>query len=192
MRKAETTRKTGETEITAMLGLDGTGVRSVDTGIGFLDHMLTLFACHGGIDLRVKAVGDLRVDGHHTTEDVGIVLGKLFAEAVGDKKGIVRYAAVYVPMDESLARVVIDVSGRPYLKFNAVLTGKIGDFDAELVQEFFRAFVFNAGLTVHVDVLDGFNKHHIAEAIFKAFARALKQAVRVVGTEIPSSKGMLE
>ena len=192
MRKAEMTRKTAETEVTALLGLDGTGVRSVETGIGFLDHMLTLFACHGGFDLRVKATGDLQVDGHHTTEDVGIVLGKLFAEAIGDKKGIARYATFYVPMDESLARVVIDVSGRPYLKFNAALSGKIGDFDAELVQEFFRAFAFNAGLTVHIDVLDGFNKHHIAEAIFKAFAHALREAVRITGTEVPSSKGVLE
>lgn len=192
MRKAEMTRKTAETEVTALLGLDGTGVRSVETGIGFLDHMLTLFACHGGFDLRVKATGDLQVDGHHTTEDVGIVLGKLFAEAIGDKKGIARYATFYVPMDESLARVVIDVSGRPYLKFNAALSGKIGDFDAELVQEFFRSFVFNAGLTVHIDVLDGFNKHHIAEAIFKAFAHALREAVRITGTEVPSSKGVLE
>ena len=192
MRQGKEVRKTNETDVSVTLYLDGTGQRDIDTGIGFLDHMLELFAWHGRFDLTVRCKGDLRVDGHHTTEDIGIVLGKLIARLLGDKKGIERYAAAYVPMDESLARVVVDVSGRPYLKFNGDLRGRIGDYDGELTEEFFRAVAFNAGLTLHVDILDGYNRHHMTEAVFKAFARALKSAVAVTGTAVPSSKGVLE
>ena len=163
MRKAKLNRKTKETDIALELDLDGTGACSVNTGVGFLDHMLELFACHGAFDVTL-----------------------------GDKKGIERYAVSFVPMDESLARVVIDVSGRPYLAYNAPMTGSIGTYDAQLNEEFFRALAFNAGLTVHIDILAGSNKHHMTEAIFKAFARALRAAIRVTGTAIPSSKGVLE
>ncbi len=191
MRKGQLKRKTGETDIEITLDLDGTGKRSVQTGIGFFDHMLELFACHGGFDLDVKCKGDLNVDGHHTVEDVGIVLGKLIAKLLGDKKGIERYGWAYVPMDESLARAVVDISGRPFLKFGGNLDGKIGDFDCELAEEFFRAVAVNAGVTLHIDILDGYNRHHKVEAVFKAFARALKTAVRITGDSVPSSKGVL-
>lgn len=192
MRKVKLSRKTKETDIALELNLDGTGVYSVDTGVGFLDHMLELFACHGAFDITVRCVGDTKVDDHHSVEDIAIVLGKAIAQALGDKKGIERYAVSFVPMDESLARVVIDVSGRPYLAYNAPMIGSIGTYDAQLNEEFFRALTFNAGLTVHIDVLAGGNKHHMTEAIFKAFARALRAAIRVTGAAIPSSKGVLE
>lgn len=192
MRTATIQRKTKETDITLTVDLDGSGKCAVDTGVGFLNHMLELFACHGRFDLQVKCVGDTAVDDHHSVEDVGIVLGKAIAQALGDKAGIERYACFYVPMDESLARVVLDVSGRPYLDYQVPLSGMIGRYDAQLNEEFFRALVFNAGLTAHVDLLKGQNKHHISEAVFKAFARALSAAVRVTGNEIPSSKGVLE
>ena len=192
MRKAKLNRKTKETDIALELDLDGTGVCSVNTGVGFLDHMLELFACHGAFDVTLRCVGDTKVDDHHSVEDIAIVLGKAIAQALGDKKGIERYAVSFVPMDESLARVVIDVSGRPYLAYNAPMAGSIGTYDAQLNEEFFRALTFNAGLTVHIDILAGSNKHHMTEAIFKAFARALRAAIRVTGTAIPSSKGVLE
>ncbi len=192
MRKGAKERTTRETKITVSLDLDGTGKNSIDTGVGFFDHMLELFACHGKFDLSVKCDGDTKVDAHHSVEDIGIVMGKLFYELLGDKKGIERYATVYVPMDESLARSVVDISGRPFLSFNAELKGKIGEFDAELTEEFFRAFCTYGLITAHIDVIRGSNLHHMAEAAFKSFARALSAAVKITGTEIPSSKGSLE
>lgn len=192
MRKGNKSRKTKETDINVSLCVDGSGKSSIDTGIGFLDHMLELFAYHGKFDLSVQCAGDIKVDGHHSVEDIGITMGKLFNELLADKCGINRYACAYVPMDESLARCVVDISGRPYLVFNAEFTGKIGDFDSELVEEFFRAFVTYSLMTVHIDLLRGNNAHHKAEAIFKAFGRALSDAARIGGKEVPSSKGLLE
>ena len=191
MRSVQLSRKTNETDITLALNLDGTGAAKTDTGVGFLDHMLTLLARHGGVDLTVTCKGDLYVDAHHTTEDVGIVLGKAIAQALGDKAGIARYASEFVPMDEALVAAHLDVSGRPYLANNINLQGSIGNFDCELVEEFFRAVCTNAGLTLHLRMLDGVNRHHIIEAAFKAFGRALGAAVKVVGTQIPSTKGVL-
>lgn len=193
MRKSQIERNTKETQIALSLNLDGAGKYNIDTGIGFFDHMMTLFACHSGFDLSVKCHGDVRVDGHHSVEDIGIVLGKAIAQALGDKVGIKRYASVTIPMDESLATVTVDISGRQFLVFNAEgMRGKVGDFDIELVEEFFRAVANCAGLTLHVNLHYGSNGHHKIEAIFKAFARALKEATAVVGDKIPSSKGMLE
>lgn len=191
MRTAEITRKTKETDITLKLDLDG-GNADISTGIGFFDHMLTAFAVHGGMGLTVKAVGDLQVDGHHTVEDVGIVLGKAFREALGDMKGIARYGTAFIPMDEALGFASIDISGRPFLVFNAEFSDdKIGDFDACLAEEFFRAFAFNAGVTLHLKCEYGKNDHHIAEALFKAAAHAVKAAKAVYGSEILSTKGVL-
>lgn len=191
MRTAEITRKTKETDITVRLDLDG-GNADISTGIGFFDHMLTAFAVHGGIGLTVKAVGDLQVDGHHTVEDVGIVLGKAFREALGDMKGIARYGTAFIPMDEALGFASIDISGRPFLVFNAEFSDdKIGDFDACLAEEFFRAFAFNTGVTLHLKCEYGKNGHHIAEALFKAAAHAIKVAKTVSGSEILSTKGVL-
>lgn len=191
MRTAEITRKTKETDITVRLDLDG-GNADISTGIGFFDHMLTAFAVHGGMGLTVKAVGDLQVDGHHTVEDVGIVLGKAFREALGDMKGIARYGTAFIPMDEALGFASIDISGRPFLVFNAEFSDdKIGDFDVCLAEEFFRAFAFNAGVTLHLKCEYGKNGHHIAEAIFKAAAHAIKEAKTVSGNEILSTKGVL-
>ncbi len=191
MRTAEITRKTKETDITVRLDLDG-GNADISTGIGFFDHMLTAFAVHGGMGLTVKAVGDLQVDGHHTVEDVGIVLGKAFREALGDMKGIARYGTAFIPMDEALGFASIDISGRPFLVFNAEFSDdKIGDFDACLAEEFFRAFAFNAGVTLHLKCEYGKNGHHIAEALFKAAAHAIKEAKTVSGNEILSTKGVL-
>ncbi|MDD4316770.1 MAG: imidazoleglycerol-phosphate dehydratase HisB [Clostridia bacterium] len=194
MRTAGQNRKTNETDIALELCLDGTGSHSIDTGIGFFDHMLTLFAVHGNFDLRLKCTGDINVDGHHTVEDIGIILGRCIAAALGDKKGIQRYAAVSIPMDESLASVCIDVSGRPYFVYNAPRLSNAfsSDFDYQLVEEFFRAVATNGGLTLHINLLYGGNYHHMAESIFKAFARALKEAVKIVGDSIPSSKGVLD
>jgi imidazoleglycerol-phosphate dehydratase len=193
MRTSTLTRKTNETDIAASLNLDGTGVYAIDTGIGFLDHMLALFAVHGKFDLTLSCKGDLKTDGHHSVEDIGIVLGKLLTQLLGDKRGIARYAAQFIPMDEALVRCVIDVSGRPYLAYDVPCpTQKVGDFDSELAEEFFRAVSTYGLLTLHLDLLAGSNTHHIIEAAFKAFARALKGAVTVVGGDIPSSKGMLE
>jgi imidazoleglycerol-phosphate dehydratase len=194
-RTAEVSRNTAETRITVRLNLDGTGQSSLHTGIGFFDHMLEQIARHGLIDLEVHAEGDLHIDGHHTVEDVGITIGQAFARAVGDKKGIRRYGHAYVPLDEALSRVVIDLSGRPGLVLNIPFTsGMIGAFDTQLTHEFFQGFVNHAGVTLHIDNLRGVNAHHQCETVFKAFARALRAAVerdpRSAGT-IPSTKGSL-
>ena len=187
-------RKTAETQVTMKLNLDGEGKCEIDTGIGFLDHMLTLFAKHGFMDLAVKAKGDLEVDSHHTAEDIGIVLGEALKEALGDKAGIHRYGNCFIPMDEALAQVCLDFSGRPFLVFGADIPKiKLGNYETEMTEEFFRAIAMNCGLTLHIRVLYGSNVHHIIEAIFKAFARAMAQAVaidpRVKG--VMSSKGVL-
>ena len=192
MRTEKVTRKTKETDITAEINLDGRGSVEIDTGIGFFFHMLTAFAVHGGFDLKLRCRGDLEVDGHHSVEDIGIVLGKLLAGALGDKKGIARFACEYVPMDDALARSVLDISGRPYLVYNAGhLTGYIGTYDADLTEEFFRAVCSNAMITLHIDLLRGANTHHMCEAIFKSFGRALGAASRIVSDKVLSSKGSL-
>lgn len=193
-RRATIVRQTKETKVNVTLDVDGSGESEINTGIGFFDHMLTLFAKHGLFALGVKAEGDLIIDGHHTAEDVGIVIGQAFSQASGDKYGIRRYGHSYVPMDEALALVVVDFSGRPYLSFEAELGfGRVGGFDIELVEEFLRAFAVNAGLTLHVRVLAGKNRHHIIEAVFKALGRAVAESLtmdpRVQG--IPSSKGCI-
>ena len=191
MRKAEISRKTKETVISASLNLDGGEVK-IKTGIGFLDHMLTALGVHGGFGLTLAAKGDLEVDGHHTAEDVGIVLGKAFGEALGDKGGIVRYGSAFIPMDESLGFCAVDISGRPFLVFNAEFTNeKIGELDTCLIEEFMRAFAFNAGITLHLRCEYGKNDHHKAEALFKALAYALKTATRQNSGEIVSTKGVL-
>lgn len=190
-REAIITRKTKETDITASLKLDGGEVK-IDTGIGFLDHMLTALGVHGGFGLTLEAKGDLYVDGHHTAEDVGIVLGKAFCEALGDKGGIVRYGSAFIPMDEALGFCAVDISGRPFLVFNAeFMNEKIGELDTCLIEEFMRAFAFNAGITLHLRCEYGKNDHHKAEALFKALAYALKTAVKQNSGEIVSTKGML-
>lgn len=195
MRKATIKRKTKETDIEVSVNLDGTGVSSAATGIGFFDHMLDLLARHSRIDIVVKANGDLHVDHHHTTEDVGIALGQAIKQALGDMKGITRYAGVHMPMDETLSRVVIDISGRPVLVFKVDFTrDKIGEFDTDLVREWFQAFAMNAGITLHVETLYGENGHHIAESCFKGLARALRTAVAIdpkAAGEVPSTKGSL-
>jgi len=194
-RVAELARKTKETDLHVRVNLDGAGEASVKTGIGFFDHMLEAFARHGLIDLTLEARGDLHVDGHHTVEDTGIVLGQAIAEALGDRSGIRRYADAMVPLDEALVRCVLDVSGRPYLSYQIDIAKwqMLGDYDVFLTPEFFRALVLNAGFTVHLDLIRGDNPHHIVEAAFKAFARALDAATtidpRVKG--IPSTKGKL-
>ena len=193
-RTATLKRTTKETDIEISFDIDGAGEANVGSGIGFFDHMLILFAKHGLFSLTVKAQGDLVIDGHHTVEDIGIVLGQALAKAAGDKAGIRRYGHVYVPMDEALVLVVVDFSGRPFLAFDAELgQGRIGEFDVELTEEFLRAVAVNAGLTLHVKLLAGKNRHHMVEAIFKALGRALSQSLerdpRVQG--VPSSKGML-
>ena len=194
-RTAEVERKTAETHITVKLNLDGTGLSSLQTGIGFFDHMLDQIARHAMLDLDVQAVGDLHVDGHHTVEDVGIALGQAVHQAVGDKKGIRRYGHAYVPLDEALSRAVIDFSGRPGLVMNLPFkSGMIGTFDSQLTHEFFQGFVNHAFVTLHIDNLRGENAHHQAETVFKAFARALRSALepdpRSAGT-VPSTKGTL-
>lgn len=194
MRTADITRKTAETDIQLSLNLDGTGQADISTGVGFLDHMLTHIARHGLFDLRVKAVGDLHIDFHHTTEDVGIALGTALAKALGDKAGIRRFGSASAPMDESLANVAADLSGRAFLVFNVRFTApKIGEFDTELVEEFFRAFAGNAKMNLHINVPYGTNSHHIAEAVFKGVAKALADAVRIDPRErgVPSTKGTL-
>ena len=195
MRKGAVKRTTKETDIDVSVDLDGTGVSKIETGIGFLDHMLDLLARHSRMDIAVKAKGDLHIDFHHTTEDVGIVLGQAVAKALGDKQGITRYADVHLPMDEALSRVAIDVSGRPMLVFKVkFVRDKIGTFDTELVNEWFQAFAMNAGLTLHVETLYGTNDHHISESCFKALARALRAAFAIdprAANEIPSTKGSL-
>ncbi|MBR1169764.1 imidazoleglycerol-phosphate dehydratase HisB [Bradyrhizobium sp. DASA03005] len=195
MRTATIKRKTKETDIEVSVNLDGTGVANIATGIGFFDHMLDLLARHSRIDLTVKAVGDLHIDYHHTTEDTGIALGQAVKQALGNMAGITRYAGVHMPMDETLTRVVIDISGRPFLVFKADFPrAKIGEFDTELVREWFQAFAINAGVTLHVETLYGDNSHHIAESCFKGLARALRTAVAIdpkAAGEIPSTKGSL-
>ena len=192
MRTATITRQTSETNITLSLNLDG-GKAEISTGIGFFDHMLNSLAVHSGFGLSVMAKGDLNVDGHHTVEDVGIVLGQAMAKALGDKKGIKRFASAMAPMDECLALAVVDVSGRPFFVFDApdLSLAKVGEFDASLTEEFFRALAFNAGITLHMKVAYGTNAHHMIEALFKALALTLKDAVRIIGDNIPSSKGVL-
>ncbi len=194
-RTAAVTRKTAETDIAVSLNLDGTGAAQLASGIGFLDHMLEQIARHGLIDLNVQCQGDLHIDGHHTVEDIGIALGQAVAQAVGDKKGICRYGHAYVPLDEALSRVVIDLSGRPGLSFHVPFTSAmIGALDTQLVQEFFQGFVNHAGVTLHIDNLRGINAHHQCETVFKAFGRALRMALahdpRSSGV-IPSTKGCL-
>ncbi|MBQ1546470.1 MAG: imidazoleglycerol-phosphate dehydratase HisB [Clostridia bacterium] len=195
MRKSEQNRTTAETKISLTLDLDGSGKSEIDTGVGFLDHMLTLFAKHGRFDLDVKCSGDTYVDDHHSVEDIGICLGSAFAEALGDMRGIQRYANIILPMDESLILCAVDISGRAYLGFEAEFTSeKIGTFDTELVEEFFAAFVRTSRMTLHIRQLAGKNSHHIAEGMFKAFARTMKAAVAVdekYADEIPSTKGVL-
>ena len=195
MRAASVTRRTAETDVAVSLTLEGSGQASVATGVGFLDHMLELFARHALFDIEIKVTGDLHVDQHHTTEDTGIALGQALAQALGDKKGIARYAAIHLPMDEALTRVALDVSGRAFLVFRVVFpTERIGGFDTELVREFFQAFTMNAGLTLHVETLYGHNSHHIAESCFKGLARGLRGAVAHdarEGDRVPSTKGAL-
>jgi imidazoleglycerol-phosphate dehydratase len=180
MRKAAVKRKTKETDVEVEVDLDGTGRSSIATGIGFLDHMLDLLARHSRIDITVKAKGDTHIDDHHTAEDTGIALGQAVKQALGDMKGITRYADVNVPMDEALTRVAIDISGRPFLVFKAeFVRDKVGQFDTELVQEWFQAFAMNSGITLHVETLYGSNDHHIAESCFKGLARALRAALAI-------------
>ena len=195
-RRAEISRETSETAITVALGLDGEGRADIATGIGFLDHMLTALARHGLFDLKVRAKGDLHIDFHHTTEDVGIVIGQCLRQALGDKRGIRRYGAAVIPMDDALAEAAVDISGRPFLAWSVTFAQpKIGEMDTELFEEFFRALAFNAGITLHVTQKAGTNAHHVAEACFKALARALREAVepdpRAISA-IPSTKGVLE
>jgi len=192
VRKESLTRKTLETDIVMSWNLDGTGVSNIDTGLGFFDHMLLSFAKHGGFDLEIVCKGDLKVDGHHTVEDVGIVLGQLFTRCIGDKRGIQRFGTAFTPMDEALASCSLDISGRPYLVYQAPCPqAKAGDFESCLAEEFFRAFAMNAQITLHINLLYGQNTHHILEAIFKSFGRALKDGVKVVGSDVPSTKGCL-
>lgn len=193
MRTCEISRKTAETDITLVLNLDGTGKSSIDTGCGFLNHMLTLFAAHGKFDLTVKCVGDTDVDDHHSAEDIGIVLGQAFREALGDKRGITRYGSFLLPMDEALIMTAVDISGRSCLCYGLEIpTEKIGTFDTELVEEFFLAFTRNCPMSLHIRQLAGKNAHHIVEGTFKSFARSLKAAVAPDGTnDIPSTKGVL-
>ncbi len=195
MRKSVITRKTNETDISLSLCLDGTGKSEINTGIGFLDHMLDLFAKHGRMDLSVTCTGDTFVDFHHSAEDIGIVLGQAFKEAVGDKKGIKRYGNMILPMDETLILASLDISGRAFLKYGLEIpTEKVGEMDTELIEEFFISFVRNADITLHIKQLDGTNSHHIIEGAFKAVARAIREAVSIdenAKDEIPSSKGLL-
>jgi len=184
-----------ETRVEAEITLEGSGVSQIDTGIGFFDHMLELFTLHGGFDIHLSCNGDLEVDGHHTVEDTGIVLGKAFAKALGERKDIARYGTFFVPMDESLAMVCIDIGGRPFLYYQTPdLAGRVGQFDTQLAEEFFRAFSNSCGIGIHVRVLYGRNTHHMLEAVFKAFGRAMKQAVTITGNtgQVPSTKGVMD
>lgn len=196
MRKVEINRKTAETDISLSLNLDGSGVSNIETGCGFMDHMLTLFASHGSFDLNVSCKGDIQVDDHHSVEDIGICLGMAFAKAVGDCKGIKRYGSMILPMDEALLLCAVDVSGRDVLAYELEIpTEKVGTFDTELVEEFFTAFTRHAGVTLHIRQFAGKNSHHIIEGAFKAFARALRAAVEIDAIKadrIPSTKGVLK
>ena len=195
MRQTEINRKTKETDIFLRLDLDGTGVSDIDTGVGFLDHMLTLFSKHGRFDLTVRCKGDTEVDFHHTTEDIGIALGTAFSEALGEKRGVCRYGSMILPMDEALILTAVDLSGRDFLAYDlAIPTEKVGDFDTELVKEFWLGFVRNSDITMHIRQLAGENSHHIIEGAFKSVARSLKEAVAIdkdCAGEIPSTKGVL-
>ena len=195
MRESLVERKTGETDIRVELALDGTGKYEIDTGIGFLDHMLELFARHGRFDLKVQCNGDTRVDDHHSTEDIGIALGQAFDKALGDKKGIIRYGSMLLPMDESLVLSAVDLSGRGFLAYElAIPTEKVGTFDTELTEEFFRAFATNARCTLHIRQMAGKNSHDIIEAAFKSVARSLRAAAKIdaeAADEVPSTKGVL-
>lgn len=195
MRQADVSRNTLETRIRVAINLDGTGVAKLATGVGFFDHMLDQIARHGMMDITIEAVGDLHIDAHHTVEDVGIAFGQALAKALGDKKGLCRYGHAYVPLDEAMSRVVVDLSGRPGLVFNVPFTrAAIGEFDVDLIHEFFQGMVNHAGITLHIDNLRGVNAHHQAETVFKAFARALRMAVEVdarAAGAIPSTKGAL-
>lgn len=195
MRTAEIKRTTAETDISLKINLDGKGESKIDTGVGFLDHMLTLFARHGRFDLKLSCKGDLDVDAHHTTEDIGIALGKVFSDALSDKRGIKRYGSTILPMDETLILTAADISGRSYLNYDLhIPTEKVGDFDTELIEEFWLGFVKNADITLHIKQLEGKNSHHIIEGTFKSVARTFKEAVRIdeeFKDEIPSTKGVL-
>jgi len=195
MRRANVKRLTRETDVTVTVNIDGTGTSSILTGIGFFDHMLDQLARHSLIDMDIEAKGDLHIDEHHTVEDVGITLGQTLRKAMGDLRGITRYSDVCLPMDETLTRAAIDVSGRPFLIFNVTFaTNKIGTFDTELIREFFQAFAINAGITLHIETLYGANAHHIAESCFKAVARALRLAMTIDSRQhgvVPSTKGTL-
>ena len=193
MRQAEIERQTKETYVYVSLNIDGKGEADVDTGVGFMDHMLELLAFHGNFDLKVRCKGDLQVDSHHTVEDLGIVLGQCFNKALGDKRGITRYGHFTIPMDEALVTTDLDFSGRPYLVFNCDFNREnIGTMSCEMVEEFFRAFSVASGITLHINVFYGKNDHHKVEAIFKAFGRALKQAVKIESDRNTSSKGVIE
>ena len=195
MRTASLSRGTAETDISVEINLDGTGVYDNQTGVGFFDHMLDQLSRHALIDMKIRAKGDLHIDDHHTVEDVGLALGKALAQAVGDKRGIRRYGSCLLPMDDALVRTALDLSGRPYLVWKVEMpTAKIGSFDTELVREFFTAFAMQGGITLHVEALDGFNSHHIAEAAFKSVAQALRMALETdprKADAIPSTKGTL-
>lgn len=195
-RSSNIIRETKETSVDLTIDLDGKGRTDITTGIGFFDHMLNLFGAHGRFDLVVNCEGDIQVDGHHTVEDIGIALGQAVSKALGDKRGITRYGTFFLPMDETLAMVSLDISGRPYLVYDAGgdMAPMIGQYDTELTEEFLRAFAFNAGITLHVKIMYGTNSHHKVEAIFKALGRALHQAVAInqeIANEIPSTKGLL-
>ncbi|MFD3155325.1 imidazoleglycerol-phosphate dehydratase HisB [Haloimpatiens sp. FM7330] len=192
MRMAKIKRKTLETDIEIEINLEGTGKNQIDTGIGIFNHMLTLFAFHSNFDLVIKCKGDLWVDEHHTLEDLGITLGRAFYEALGDKKGIKRYSNIFIPMDESLARIVVDISNRPYLVYDINFEReKIGNVDTQNFKEFFRAFVQEARITLHIASLYGENNHHIIEGVFKGIGRALKESIQIVNNQVASSKGVL-
>jgi imidazoleglycerol-phosphate dehydratase len=192
-RRGRVARDTLETQIVVELDLDGDGTSQISTGIGFFDHMLTAFGKHAGLTLMIQAKGDTWIDDHHTVEDVGIALGQALKQAFGDKVGLQRYGHAYVPMDEALVRTALDISGRPFLVYEVEgLPDKVGQFDCQLIEEFCRALTFNAGLTVHVDMLRGKNPHHVLEAVFKSYAQALRDAARITGTSLPSTKGKLE
>jgi imidazoleglycerol-phosphate dehydratase len=195
VRKARIERKTTETEITVEVNLDGTGTFSISTGVGFFDHMLEQLSRHSRMDITLRAKGDLHIDQHHTVEDCGIALGQAFSKALGDKRGIARYAHAYLPMDETLTRTALDISGRPYLIWRVVFPAeKIGSMDTELFREFFQAFAQSSGITLHIEALYGENSHHIAESCFKGLARALRSAITIdekMAAEIPSTKGQL-
>ena len=196
LRQAEVQRKTNETEISVFLDIDGSGNSNIDTGVPFLDHMLHQISSHGLFDLNIKAIGDTEIDDHHTNEDVGIALGKAFSKSLGDRKGINRFGHFLAPLDEALIQITLDCSGRPHLSYNLkIQSSKIGSYDTELVREFFIAFVNNSGITLHINQIQGVNAHHIVEATFKAFSRAMRMATEIDkrrSETIPSSKGMLE